>query len=111
MRAMDMLDLNEMFILKIDPDANVRRHNPNGCDLCNRTGYHGRTMSLEALLIEGNDKARNEIYQAMMTNTAKVLDAPGVTFYSRSDNIRHLVKEGLADPRVALLQLQSQQEG
>ncbi len=111
MRVIDLLTLQEMHALRIDPDASVRRHNPNGCDLCNRTGYLGRTMSLEALLIEGNDRARNEIYQAMLTNTAKILDVEGVTFYSRSDNIRQLVREGLADPRVAVLQLQSQQEG
>lgn len=110
MRAIDVLGLHEIHALKIDPEATTRRHNPNGCDLCNRTGYHGRTMSLEALLIEGNDKARNEIYQAMMTNTAKILDVAGVTFYSRGDNIRQLVREGLADPRIALLQLKSQQE-
>lgn len=111
MQAKDMLQPYEMRILGLGPNDSVRRHNPNGCDLCNRTGYHGREASLEALLIEGNDQERTQIFNAIMTNTTEVLDVRGVKFYSRADNIKQLTHEGLLDPRKALLQLESQQEG
>ncbi len=100
----------EMHTLRVDSNHIIRRHNPNGCDLCNRTGYLGRTLLLEVLLVEGNDDARNKVYQAMTTNTSDVVRAEGVTLFSRSDNIRQLVAEGLIDPRIAILQLQSLQE-
>jgi type II secretory ATPase GspE/PulE/Tfp pilus assembly ATPase PilB-like protein len=109
-RAADVLAEYEMSILHLKPDDIVRRHNPNGCDICNRTGYYGRTLLLEALLVEGNDVGRNEIYKAMMTNTAEVAHLPGVLLFSRGDNIRKLVKEGYIDARNGLLQLQSLQE-
>jgi general secretion pathway protein E len=110
MKAKDILEPHEIKTLHLEPDNHVRRHNPNGCDLCNRTGFLGRTMSLESLLIEGSDQNRSDIFEAMITNTSKLMDLPGVRFYSRADNIRHLVKDGLVDPRTGFLQLQSLQE-
>lgn len=109
-QAKDVCKDYEIEQLHLQPDTRVRRHNPNGCDLCNRTGYHGRTMSLEALLVEGSDRNRNDVYQAMMTNTSMMLDVPGVKLFSRADNMRQLVREGLIDPHMAILQLSSQQE-
>lgn len=108
--AGEILAPTELGSLRLTPNHPVRRHNPNGCDLCNRTGYHGRTLLLEVLIVEGNDATRNQVYQAMMTNTSDAINVDGVTFFSRADNIRQLVAEGLIDPRVAVLQLQSLQE-
>lgn len=108
--AKDVLRPDEIRLLQIEAETPLRRHNPNGCDLCNRTGYLGREMSVEALLIEGGNKVRNEVYNAMLTNTGDVEHIKGVTFYSRADNLRTLMREGLIDPRVALAQLRSQQE-
>ncbi|HEY1096866.1 MAG TPA: ATPase, T2SS/T4P/T4SS family [Alphaproteobacteria bacterium] len=108
--AGDILTADELQNLHLQHYDSVRRHNPNGCDICSRTGYYGRTLLLEALLVEGNDAVRNNIYKAMMTNTAEVATLPGVKLFSRGDNIRKLVKEGYIDARNGLLQLQSLQE-
>src|SRR5690606_14962313 len=89
MTAGDVYQPTEMQVMKIEAGDPVRRHNPNGCDLCNRTGYHGRTLLLEALLVEGSDETRNQLYATMMRNTSEVVNVPGVTFFSRADNIRH----------------------
>lgn len=109
--AGDILSPVELKMMQVQPNDMLRRFNPNGCDLCNRTGYLGRTLLLEALIVEGNDHSRNQVYQAMMGNTNDIIHAPGVTLYSRGDNIRHLVQEGSIDVRVGLLQLESLQEG
>lgn len=106
----EILAPSEQHLLRLDAQHIVRRHNPNGCDLCNRTGYHGRTLLLEVLLVEGNDVMRNKVYQAMLSNVSEMIGIEGVTLFSRADNIRQLVGEALIDPRVALLQLQSLQE-
>lgn len=108
--AHEILDEAGLRLMRCEPNMRLRRHNPNGCDLCNRTGYRGRELLLEALLVEGNDVARNEFYQYMIKNASDVVKAPGVTMFSRASNIRQLVYEGLIDPRVAMLQLQSLQE-
>jgi type II secretory ATPase GspE/PulE/Tfp pilus assembly ATPase PilB-like protein len=108
--ASQLMNESELRSLRLDANDTVRRHNPNGCDICSRTGYYGRTLLLEALLVEGNDAMRNEIYKAMMTNTADVARLPGVQVFSRGDNIRKLVREGYIDARGGMLQLQSLQE-
>lgn len=109
-RASDLLSHDECENLQLEPDQMVRRHNPNGCDICNRTGYYGRTLLLEALIVEGNDAARNELFKTLMTNTAEIVHLPCVTLFSRGDNIRKLVQEGYIDARAGLLQLESLQE-
>jgi hypothetical protein len=65
---------------------------------------------LEALIIEGNDMMRNELFKTLMTNTAEIINLPGVKLYSRGDNIRKLVEEGFIDARSGVLQLESLQE-
>ena len=105
-----MLNATEVNNLDLNNDHVVRRHNPNGCDICNRTGYYGRTLLLEALIVEGNDSMRNEVYKTLLTDTAGIIRLPGVKLYSRGDNIRKLVSEGYIDARAGLLQLESLQE-
>ena len=109
-RAGDILNEHELHVLQVDADTMLRRYNPNGCDICNRTGYYGRTLLLEALMIEGNDAMRNDLYKTLMTNTAEIIRLPGVKLYSRGDNIRKLVQEGFVDARSGVLQLESLQE-
>lgn len=109
-RAGDILNADELDSLHMEANHSVRRHNPNGCDICNRTGYYGRTLLLEALIVEGNDSMRNELYKTLLTNTAEIVHLPGVKLYSRGDNIRKLVSEGYIDARAGMLQLESLQE-
>jgi general secretion pathway protein E len=108
--ASEVMAPTELKSLHLSENDMIRRHNPNGCDLCNRSGYYGRTLLLEVLIIEGNDDTRNTLYQTMLRNTAEVIKVPGVKFISRATNIRSLVREGLIDPRLGLNQLESLQE-
>lgn len=102
MRASEYLNAGECELLHLEPAQLIRRHNPNGCDLCNRTGYLGRTSLLDAMLIDGTEAARNGIFDALMTNAAKVAYVPGVTMLTRADNIRQLVTDCWIDPRTAI---------
>ena len=39
----------------------------------------------------------------MMTNVSKVMDEEGVEYMPRRESLSELIKEGLIDPRLALL--------
>jgi general secretion pathway protein E len=97
-RAGDVLEEKVMHALEITEDQQVKMHNPNGCDLCNRTGYRGRTLLLEALMIEGTEAHRRGFYEAMMKNVNDVPNVDGVRFFSRNLNLIKLVKNGIIDP-------------
>lgn len=96
------LDAHQMDVLHLQPDTMIKTHNPSGCDLCNRTGVYGRTILLEALLIETPPSRRDPVFQALMTNVNDVLALDHVTHVSRADGVRSLVRDGLIDPKVAL---------
>lgn len=91
--------------LELEPHVVVHLQNPNGCDLCNRTGILGRTLLLEALLIDTPLSRRDPIFHALMENVNDVAKEEGVTYYRRLDNLKSLVKEGLIDPNKALAQI------
>jgi type II secretory ATPase GspE/PulE/Tfp pilus assembly ATPase PilB-like protein len=91
----------------LEEKQEVRLHNPSGCDLCNRTGIGGRTLLLDALLIDLGPSKRNEIYETLMNNVNNIIDVPGVRVHSRRDGLIDLVKSGLVDPRSALTYLES----
>lgn len=103
--AGSVVTAEDLGYLGMEASDQVCTHNENGCDLCNRTGYLGRTLLLEALLFDGSELARQEVYRRLEANTYSVLEAPGVRFYSRSDGIKQLVRDKLLDPHLALVQL------
>ena len=88
--------------LHLSANDPVKTHNHAGCDLCNRTGVLGRTVLLEALLINTPLSKRDPVFHALMHNVNDILQCEGVMHVSRSDGIRALAKEGLVDPKVAL---------
>jgi general secretion pathway protein E len=103
--AKEVLSEDDIDRLDLDPDDRVRTINPNGCDLCNRSGILGRTLLLEALLINTPLSKRDPIFHALMSNANEIIHQEGVKHYSRLDNLKGLVREGLIDPKKALLQL------
>jgi len=105
-KARNYLDEHEIRQLGINPDADIRRHNTSGCDLCNRTGVVGRTLLLDALLIPMGPGQRNNIYEALMKNVNSVVDEEGVIAHSRRDGLVDLVESGLVDPKAALSHLE-----
>ncbi len=104
--AADVLDFHEMNMMGIDPDASVRRHNPTGCDLCNRTGIMGRTLLLDALLIPLGPSQRDSIYNALMQNVNGIIREDGVIVHTRREGLVDLVLSGLVDPKAALSNLE-----
>lgn len=103
--AKDVLSADDLERLELEPDDRVRTLNPNGCDLCNRSGILGRTLLLEALLIDTPLSRRDPIFHALMSNANEIAHQEGVIHYRRLDNLKGLVRDGLIDPQKALLQL------
>jgi type II secretory ATPase GspE/PulE/Tfp pilus assembly ATPase PilB-like protein len=102
----EVLNEVEMKELGLKADAKVRRHNSSGCDLCNRTGISGRTLLLDALLIDLGPGQRNEIYEALIGNVNKLIEEDGVVVHTRREGLIDLVQSGLVDPKSALSYLE-----
>jgi type II secretory ATPase GspE/PulE/Tfp pilus assembly ATPase PilB-like protein len=90
----------------LEPDTIVSTHNNAGCDLCSRTGFVGRTLLLDALLITSAVSERDNIYQALMSNVNDITQDKGVIFHSRREGIIDLMITGFVDPRVAILHVE-----
>ncbi len=100
--AGEALEMDECITLNLTPDQRIRRHNPSGCDLCNRTGYLGRTLLLDAILITSSPGKRDPVFKALLTNVSEVVECDGVIFHSRKEGLQDLVREGLVDPKSAI---------
>lgn len=104
--AHTVIDEHELAELGLDGDTNVRRHNHNGCDLCNRTGIMGRTLLLDAMIILLGPGQRNDIYEALMHNVNDIGKQDGVIVHTRREGVVDLVVNGLLDPKSALAYLE-----
>ncbi len=104
--AVRYLNEHEMAQLHITPETDIRTHNPTGCDLCNRTGIQGRTLLLDAIMIDLPPGARNNIYEALMTNVNGIIGQKGVILHTRREGLIDLVTSGLVDPKSALTYLE-----
>ena len=105
--AKDVLQPGQLEMLNLKPDDVIRTHNSNGCDLCNRTGVLGRTLLLEALMIATPLSKRDPIFHALMNNVGDVVHQEGVSYTSRRQGLAWLVKDGLMDPKIALVMMES----
>lgn len=103
--ASETLSEVEMTRLDVQSITPLRSYNQHGCDLCNRTGYLGRTLMMEALLIKAGQGNRQPIYKAMIENVNEVATCDGVEYYSRIEGIQKLAKDGFIDPQTALAML------
>lgn len=102
----DVLNDSEMAEFGLSADVKIRRHNSSGCDLCNRTGISGRTLLLDALLIDLGPAQRNSIYEALIGNVNNLLKEEGVIVHTRREGLIDLVQSGLVDPKSALSYLE-----
>ena len=102
----NVLKPHEIEQLGVDSDAKVRRHNPSGCDLCNRTGISGRTLLLDALMITVGPAHRNGIYEGLMSNVNNVVNEEGVVVHTRREGLIDLGLSGLVDSKAALSYLE-----
>jgi type II secretory ATPase GspE/PulE/Tfp pilus assembly ATPase PilB-like protein len=105
-KASEIVDNDELKAMDIEADTLVSKHNSAGCDLCARTGFMGRTLLLDALLVTSPVNERDGIYEALMGNVNNITKEPGVIFHSRREGIVDLMLSGLVDPRVSLLHVE-----
>lgn len=104
--AGEVLNADELEKLEIEHDVSVKKHNTSGCDLCSRTGIAGRTLLLDALLINLGPSQRNNVYEALIDNVNNVLHEDGVVVHTRREGLVDLVTSGLVDPKAALSYLE-----
>lgn len=79
-------------------DDKVAVANRKGCDLCNQTGFLGRTLALEALFPPEDQASKRSITEMILSNvTNSVVDIPGTIYIPREDTIRDLIKRRVVD--------------
>jgi len=103
--AKDAMSAEDMENLNLQPTDVVCSYNQSGCDLCNRTGILGRALLLETLLIETPTSKRDLIFHALTSNVNDIAGQEGVTYISRRHGICELVRDGLIDPKTALVMI------
>lgn len=106
-RIGDVLSPNDLQVFGIPEETMIRRHNPSGCELCNRTGIAGRTLLLDALMVNLGPSERNDVYNALMTNVNDIIEKDGVESYMRQSGLLDLVVSGQVDPTSAISYLDS----
>ncbi len=82
----------------IAPDEQLALANKAGCDLCNHTGFLGRTLLLEAMFPPEDQASRRAITEMMVSNvTSSVVDVPGTVYMPRRESIRDLIRRNAID--------------
>jgi len=82
----------------LHPDENVALANRGGCDLCNHTGFLGRTLVLEAMFPPEDQASRRAITEMMVSNvTSSIVDVPGTLYLARRESIRDLIRHNAID--------------
>jgi type II secretory ATPase GspE/PulE/Tfp pilus assembly ATPase PilB-like protein len=82
----------------IAPDAGLALANREGCDLCNRSGFLGRTLALEAMFPPEDQASRRAITEMMVSNvSSSVVDVPGTFYMPRRQSIVDLIRRNAID--------------
>jgi general secretion pathway protein E len=82
----------------VAPDDILAVVEQKGCDLCNHTGFLGRTLALEALFPPEDQASRRAITEMIVSNvTNSITDIPGTIFLPREQSIRDLIKRRVID--------------
>jgi len=82
----------------LDPTDEVALANTQGCDLCNHTGFLGRTLALEAMFPPEDQASRRAITEMMVSNvTTSVVDVPGTVYIPRRQSIVDLIRRSTID--------------
>lgn len=82
----------------INPDMPVALMDRGGCDLCNHTGFLGRTLALEAMFPPEDQASRRAITEMMLSNsTSSIIDVPGTVYIPRRESLVDLIKRNAID--------------
>lgn len=78
-----------------------------GCKICGETGYRGRVMLHETLLVPDDAAVRKNLLRAITSTNgfSSILDVPGIELITTMDTLRTLVSSGVIPIDNALLQL------
>lgn len=91
-------DDNRCADIGLNSDETVALANKGGCDLCNHTGFLGRTLVLEAMFPPEDQASRRAITEMMISNvTTSVVDVPGTIYLPRRESIRDLIRRNAID--------------
>jgi general secretion pathway protein E len=72
--------------------------NKGGCDLCNHTGFLGRTLALEAMFPPEDQASRRAITEMLVSNVStSIVDVPGTIYIQRRDTISDLIRRNAID--------------
>jgi general secretion pathway protein E len=84
--------------INLDPHEKVALALKEGCDLCNHTGFLGRTLALEAMFPPEDQASRRAITEMMVSNvTSSVVDVPGTVYIPRRQTIIDLIRRNAID--------------
>ncbi len=84
--------------LGMAPDEILALTNREGCDLCNHTGFLGRTLALEAMFPPEDQASRRAITEMMVSNvTSSVVEVPGTIYIPRRQSILDLIRRNAID--------------
>jgi type II secretory ATPase GspE/PulE/Tfp pilus assembly ATPase PilB-like protein len=82
----------------LPPDSTVALANKDGCDLCNHTGFLGRTLALEAMFPPEDQASRRAITEMMVSNvTSSIVEVPGTIYIPRRASIVDLIHRQAVD--------------
>jgi general secretion pathway protein E len=82
----------------VAPDEVLAVAEQKGCDLCNHTGFLGRTLALEALFPPEDQASRRAITEMIVSNvTNSITDIAGTIYLPREQSIRDLIKRRVID--------------
>jgi general secretion pathway protein E len=91
-------DADRCLSMGLTPNDTVALAHKGGCDLCNHTGFLGRTLLLEAMFPPEDQASRRAITEMMVSNvTSSIVDVPGTIYLPRRDCIRDLIKRNAID--------------
>ena len=98
-KASEIFNSSERCVeIGIAPDAPLALAHREGCDLCNRSGFLGRTLALEAMFPPEDQASRRAITEMMVSNvTASVVDVPGTIYMPRRESIIDLIRRNAID--------------
>ena len=93
----------EIGIMPVTP---VALANPEGCDLCNHSGFLGRTLALEAMFPPEDQASRRAITEMMISNvTSSIVDVPGTIYMPRRQSIVDLIRRNAIDANMGAAML------
>lgn len=91
-------DPHRLQELGLEENDLVAAADRKGCDLCNHSGFLGRTLALEALFPPEDQASKRSITEMILSNvTNSVADVPGTIFIPREATIRDLIRRRVID--------------